>query len=559
MAVDYDTPRTTQANSLRYAGFLGLGLLALAPVLTSLTTGAIRVPFLDDWAYLRIADTLAATGHLQFLDWNDVNLVGLLPFTSLSATVFGHSILAFRVVGLVAYALALWGIWKFSRLFLDRRTSVFSAAVCLVFPTVGYLAATLMTDVAAFACQMWCLVFGIRALRSSNRRRALLLTIIAVSIGLLGFTIRQQAIIAPVAILGGLLALPATRRRSENWALAVLVATVAVTFTQWRSHVPLGGVSGRFWPLDPGIYSMGAVALLCGAFLLPAIYCYARTAGGWDAIGASVMTVGLIIAGCLAGVITLISPHPFNGNAVTRVGACGDDCVIAGERSPYYPTVIWYILIALMVIGLGLISAIIMRFGLDVLRHKRAVELKSLSGEAVSLLMFLALSAMAFIAAAVFAGTASSRYAAAGVTVLIPLLLRETSNQNVSIGALPVTVTVFLAVITLAGTWDAQAFGVAKWRAGEWAVDHGMGAESVDAGFEWVGFHYPDRIQEDMPPPPPDGLPQATYLASFPRIVRSAVVLDITDQSPGKPLASWTYPRWFGLGHGTLGLYTVQR
>ena len=45
------------------------------------------------------------------------------------------------------------------------------------------------------------------------------------------------------------------------------------------------------------------------------------------------------------------------------------------------------------------------------------------------------------------------------------------------------------AIVSLALLLNAAAFDGARWRMGDEAVRLGFAAETVDAGFEWVGFH----------------------------------------------------------------------
>ena len=59
-----------------------IALAVLAIVLSAAWwTGARRLPFSDDWAYLRMQDTLDRTGHIVGVGWNDVSLVGQLEAT----------------------------------------------------------------------------------------------------------------------------------------------------------------------------------------------------------------------------------------------------------------------------------------------------------------------------------------------------------------------------------------------------------------------------------------------------------------------------------------------
>jgi len=48
-----------------------------------------------------------------------------------------------------------------------------------------------------------------------------------------------------------------------------------------------------------------------------------------------------------------------------------------------------------------------------------------------------------------------------------------------------------IAVVSLTVLVEENASSAARWDAGEAAVAQGLAATSVDAGFEWMGWHYP--------------------------------------------------------------------
>ena len=262
-------PSTSETRTPREVFvWLLLAVVVVTPVVTAVSVGSLNVPFLDDWAYIRIAQDFSATGQIHFIDWNDINLVGLLPFTYAATSLFGDSVAALRVVGLLSYALFTWGVWSLCRLYLRKHRAAFATLVGLTYPSAGYLSGTLMSDLPAAASQIWCLTFGIRAMRCESKRRGYALLTLALMLGFLGFTIRQQSVVAPLAVAIGMVWSRERRRDPWVWVLLASVACLGGAFAVWRSTLPLGGSTAQIWPLFPGlgVSFMLALAFLSGSF-----------------------------------------------------------------------------------------------------------------------------------------------------------------------------------------------------------------------------------------------------------------------------------------------------
>ncbi len=529
-----------------------LAVVVLTPVVTAVSVGSLNVPFLDDWAYIRIAQDFSATGQIHFIDWNDINLVGLLPFTYAATWLFGDSIAALRVVGLLSYALFVWGVWSLCRLYLRPHRAAFATLVGLTFPTAGYLSGTLMSDLPAAASQIWCLTFGIRAMRCESKRRAHVLLAVALMVAFLGFTIRQQSLVAPLAVTVGMLWARERRRDPWVWVLLATVACLGGAFAVWRSTLPLGGSTAQIWPLFPGlgVSFMLALTFLSGAFLAPALWSHVSDIR-WRHIWRRSLIGSLLISAVLYVILIDHSPRPFGGNGVSQEGALGA-ALIPGSRPIYLASIAWLALVALMVLGVGLALYIASYY---TFRRKVLAQVRALDGESVATIVFIATSAMAIVAAAVTSGVAVDRYAAPLAVVIILSLLRQPIGvPKLRLGWIPLGFATFLAIVSLGCVWDAQAYAVARWDAGSWAVAQGYPATAIDAGFEWVGFHYQGQIQEDLAAPAPDGLPQNYYLRFFPRLQRDLVLLEEAPPGGRPTLMTFDYPRWFGLSTGHLHL-----
>nr|MDQ3877745.1 hypothetical protein [Actinomycetota bacterium] len=115
--------------------------------------------------------------------------------------------------------------------------------------------------------------------------------------------------------------------------------------------------------------------------------------------------------------------------------------------------------------------------------------------------------------------------------------------------AVALLIVVFVGDVTMSDSFDA-----ARWRAGQVGVASGVSATDVDAGFEWVGFHYsgiagPSSLRRSQVTPP-------GYMFYFPRsgacIMVSATPLPAPDNVQVGKVA---YRGTFLLGSNELFVY----
>ncbi|MDQ1629399.1 MAG: hypothetical protein QOI54_3143 [Actinomycetota bacterium] len=563
-------PRRGRHRATEWVLATAVALLACAPFLFAARTGALSVPFLDDWAYLRIVRHDVLTGDLAFIDWNDVNFLGLVPFTWLSGSLFGTGIVDFKPVSVVSYVALVAGIWAYARLFVARVWALFCTAAVMSYPPFGYLAVTLMTDLPSIACQTWCTVLGITALRADEpvRRRRL---VVALAIGLLGFTIRQQAVVAPLAVLC-LLWVRGGRARERSVAVTATVAVLAagLAFTLWRASFPLGGHSLSAWPPTNGTGSLLTLAIFTAGFLLPVLVLAAARA--WPDVqrGRLVLLGSSAFALAAIGAVLMFREFPFGGNGVTRYGAIGGNVFLSGGRHPVVPLWVWLAFLAAVATGTAL-AAVLSWHGAHRLvaevrttaRAARAERVAALDPRAVVVAASVVLCVGLLVLNAYANFFVFDRYAAPLVILVVAPLVAWTTSGDAPSGrwgrwsvAAAAATLVLLSVVSLSGTWDAQSFAHARWEAGERARSLGIPADRIDAGAEWVGYHYRARLQEHRSAPPDDGLPPAPYRDVVPRFRRSLVVLDGPLRGRA-PLFEVRYSEWFGLAQRTLYGYPV--
>ena len=159
---------------------LVLGLAALVAVVVPLglavASGSLSIPHNDAWAYSRIAQTFARTGHIQLLSWNRSALIGQFIVLGPLAASLTVQQLYVAVLALVA----LYATYDLLVPSVGRRRSAFAALTMAVWPGFGLLSTTFMADVPALAAMTLSLTFGRRALAQRSTRMLALSMVLGV-------------------------------------------------------------------------------------------------------------------------------------------------------------------------------------------------------------------------------------------------------------------------------------------------------------------------------------------------------------------------------------------
>jgi len=499
-------------EALAQAGALVL-IVALAvgvPLWSAFATGAIDVPKNDDWAFSRIAFDFARTGEFRLVGWGVMAMVGHILWAQPWIALFGAEL---RVLHLVNAATSVAGLgltFAFARCYLRPARALLVTAVIAAAPAYALMSTTFMTDPTAYLGQIACLLLGVLALRrgpvsggSSTDLAATALLAASLAAGLFAFTVREVAIVAPLAVLVGYAW--QIRRRGVQWSGPVIaVAAVigaAVAFTLWRRALPddqvlIGDGPPIFLPLYAA-RSWFTIAFVLGpVIMLVGLGMAVRRRGILVAIAViDVLTAGLALIG---RDLAVGSEHPlFTGSFFTRYGSMGSS-VAVGSRPLLYPSAVWtLVVLAALIAGVAMAVRIVTgirgrsrwRPGGEWLVPERIVLGTFVAGAAVSA------NAYAFVG-----GPLYDRYLWPGVLAAAILLLSRPGPR------MPVPVwrrlvagvwLVALASVSLLGTVEEHTFDAARWEAGQRAVKAGLDPGQVDAGFEWVGWHYDGAAFEE--------------------------------------------------------------
>jgi hypothetical protein len=504
-----------------------LGLIVLVvglPVIVGTLSGAIFIPRNDDFAYRRSAMMLYETGRLELTGWAVMTLVGqliaTLPLLWLAqggAWAFSATTAMFAVVGIVAsYSLA-------RRLLSPGRAGL---AILLMVLVPGFMLYTTayMTEVPAFAMEMSCLAIGAAALHRSageHRWRWLAASLV---VGCYAFSIRDYAIAAPIAVL---VAAAASERHGHRLAYGIgLVAVILACATIYRftNDLPGQGSVGLKAP-TPDITRrvLDAVALLCFA-LAPALLAGVVTwVPRWWRSGERLGVVVGALAGAATATVIYIdqlivrfgggpgtAPDLFVGNVFASHGSL-DVGLFAGSRPLLYAPPTWDLLN-----GLGLVATLsaFAFLGAALVAERRwllrAIDILSIPTPLGSVEGMVAAFVVVFAVGTIVIGLTSilfDRYTWPLALPLAILLLRRpdpesaadakkapfgaarSAGRRAGVAILTGVLVAVTATTSLALLSNAAAFDGARWRMGEEAVRLGLAADTVDAGFEWVGLH----------------------------------------------------------------------
>ena len=515
---------------------VGLALLAVIlasvalPATLAWATGSLAIPHNDAWSHSKIAMTFARTGDIHLLGWNRTGLLGqVVVLGPLGGSIVAQQLFvaALACVGLVA-----------TFFFLQPRTgsasAVFGAAVVGVLPEFGLLATSYMSDMPAFAAGMVCIALGDRAVRSHNGRTLTL----AVLVGVWGATIREQAIAAPVVIL----VTAVLKWRGRHLGPLLLLAAVTVTsfglFESYRRGLPNGDPPTFHLSARQGVKTGIYLVLTLSLYIAPAVFLHVRPRT-WSRTSCVLASLTLALSGLLTvrrhGNVLL-------GNYLDAHGAYSAAAI--GSRNVLPQTVV----LVLSLIACASLAGLV---GLGGSQHVRVGHLEALFG----VTFCMGTLAQAVVGQAVF-----GRYLLPVVPIALAVLLPPAGEPSARpfvpghrvAWALPFVVFAAIAVVSSALWANALSFDAARWKAAEQLEAHGIPADRIDAGLEWVGYHARGSAHQ--------GAVEANE--SFYSAMFASHTCAIVAASPlanhGNPAATYPYRTYAVFGHSDLDVYLVS-
>jgi 4-amino-4-deoxy-L-arabinose transferase-like glycosyltransferase len=465
--------------ALATLGLAGIGI----PLWLSAAAGAIGIPSNDDWVYMRAAGSLFRTGSVD-MPGHTAASIGQIVMVQPLLWLSGGSPWAFTAFGLVMALIGVASTYLLARRFVGTGSAVMVVLLVEAFPGFARETASFMTDVPAYALAMLCLLLGTRWLQDEGRRVTLVTSLGA---GLLAVSIREFAIAAPVAIL---VAAWARNRADERVWLAglsgFLAAGVACVL------IVAASIPGRGVPVTPDLWRL---SLLGPAFATLAAVLLPAAALGMGRRIATFSPEHIILGAGLVGLVFVLPSGMLIGNLWTPHGLAGND-LLSGTRDPVIGASAWALSGQLASFAAILVAALAFRWGQRNLARvsslstaiARAIRIAR-SREAPLVLFLVAYAGVL----AVFTSMSYplDRYLYPMVPAAAILLLRGPARPS-RFGrsqAFAHAAFAWLAASAFVIAANSFAYDAARYRAGEAAVAMGYDARTVDAGYEWVGYH----------------------------------------------------------------------
>jgi hypothetical protein len=463
----------------------------LVPLIVALATGALSIPHNDGWAYSRIAQNFAKTGHLTLVGWNRSALIGqfiVLGPLAASITVQQLYVVVLGLIGLIC-------VYDLLRPSLGSRNAGIAALMLALWPGFGLLDTSFMTDIPAMTASFLCMALGRRAL---ERDSSVLFTV-AVLAGFWGTTIRAQALAAPAALLIYAAFTWRSRTKVRLLLLAAISLVFAVAFAyfnSWFEALPGGDLppyklvkTVLNTSLDSSLLTYYAVALPAA----PAVF-WAAKPSRWGR--------GAKLTSAAAGVISLVAVHDFRrsiftGNYLTPRGAYPTTSF--GTRF-LIPNHLWDLLILIAVASGTLLAGLIVHK----VRHADKLVVTFTLAFAAGTIGTFVLGELFYerylieilpgvLAVALLPETAPARRTAAlpfGDAVwrqaAVPIAW---ARRACALGTAVVVALVGLMLLTNSLTSDEQ-----HWKAAQALQAQGVPAMRIEADLEWLGMHAPHGV-----------------------------------------------------------------
>ena len=531
------------------------GVCVGLPVVVSALSGNLTIPHNDAWSMSRIAQTFATTGRIRLLGWNDMNLIGQVVMLG----PLGSSLVAQQLAVAVLSLLCLLCAYRLLAVSLSTKDAFLGTVLLGLMPGWASLSTSFETDVPALAATFATLLLGRRALM----RDSVGWLTATVLVSLWAVSIREQAIVAPVAVLiyGWLTRRSRPRLGARTLCLAaVCAAPVLVGFEVWRWGLPLGQnptPTAGLLQFVGGLFAWGSrtyftLALVLAPAVLVGAGCHRWVRRDWRALGVGVIVVALaMVCGGVVG-------HYFEPSGEYSQVLRGARVVI--------PNAVWDPLLALgCVSGVLLIPVACGRW--------RSVD------PLLGLFTILWYAEIVIIGAAGHSVFDRSLPALVPGTVAVILSDRRTrptvtppSQSRLSavrggISAVfmwrgsAAAAFAFIGVISALLAANAFAFDAARWRTAQRIAKAGVPPSRIAAGLDWTGWHSPHgMIYVDGQAGQPGGWELAFYrspacLVLSPSPLRPAAT---AEEAQWMPAGSYAYRTFLIAGRSRLYLYQTH-
>jgi hypothetical protein len=481
------------------------------------TLGAARN---DDWVYYRLAFSFAETGHLSFDPYSSTLLIGQVVGAQPVIALFGAQIAPLQVAVALLSAVALASAYFFFRHFLAAFWAVFCVALLAVGPIWGGLSVSFMSDVPAVALQVLCLCAAVPALRGPRVRWGWLS--LSLGLALLAFSVREYSIAAAVAVLLATL-LTQGRRPSDRLKVVLVVVASGLVWVAlagalfvWRGTLVAGprALTAEV-ELGQRVYYVLAGVLTTTGFLLFPVALVVWRGGRWRMLRRWWPLPVALIA--LFTYTSSVLGYPLLVGNYVRLGGSYSG-TMAGVAPAVFSDWAWWTIMATANVATSvLITFAVARTVGVLLGHRRHGRRRPDAAEAAVVAPApsdqrtfdpsprLALSfgvvtvVLVIVVVIITHGRPFDRYVVGALPFLAAAAIhasrsggRQLAGRIVAAAAVAVLGLVGVAQVDASATFDGT-----KWSLGTEATRLGYRAETVDAGYEWFGFHQPGPVIYD--------------------------------------------------------------
>jgi hypothetical protein len=475
--------------------------LAIIATLVAFSLGATAyigsaVPQNDDWSYVKAAILLQHTGHPHLQGWGQMFLLGQLYTAQPFLAVFGDRTISLNLYGAAMGALWLWCIFIIGRRCLGPRRAVLLVAVMALWPGLGLLVSSFMTDIPACATSLLAIVLGIRAIERESR----LWLVLALIAGVWSFTIREQLVASLGAVL---LAALVSRGVSRNFKLATTIgvsfaAVVCFVLEHFRHQLPHADVAPfglSTLNLSTAPETLLRMPFTIGFEFAPVAVWVLLNLRGRDWINPGRVAgwvLGIVCLGTVTSWDFSSPPRALLTNYLTPSGAF--TVAVVGRPPPIVSGGLWHTTeIVAAVCGVILLGEI----GAWLARLPRLWGAARSSGPATTILAsYTAVLALATIGLSLAGQRQVDRYLlpilpGIGVILLLGVRGERLARPAVRVVTLvPVAAAaVLLAVLSVNVTVSSDRRDHAVWATATHLVKKGVPATTINAGLDWNGTH----------------------------------------------------------------------
>ncbi|MGC8626393.1 MAG: glycosyltransferase family 39 protein [Acidimicrobiales bacterium] len=500
----------------------------VAPLLLAARAHALGIPRNDDWSYRLVLFRFVRTGNYRLQGWGAMTLVGQVLWAAPFVVLFGPRPWVPGVAVAVISAMGIVAAYRLARYLLPRWWAAACVLCALAFPGFLLNTSSFMTDAPAFSAAVGCLVLGVAAAKRVGAKRWALLAG-SLATGCFGFSVREFDLAAPAAVLV-VMAFQDRRRLRLYVACAGALLAVCGAVLGWTAQLPgaqavlgLAGGAGRtlsaagtsgalatggglspspepFWQVAVASLQSFAGSYFTLAFALAPLLALTaerlgrRVAGlapGWYR---DVHAPGTAAAAVVGVALLATNGSVFVGNYLAQQGATANED-LPGVRPALFPDAVWLCLGAVAVVA-GTVLAAVLSHAAHELRRTRPWQAPGHPASGM-LVVFSVLTGGGLAIYGVFLkGEMFDRYLWPLIFSMAVLFAQAhlKSAQRAKPRLWPRAVALVLAgvaaTVACAITVNSDFFDAARWAAGEKLVAMGVPATKVDAGFEWVGYHF---------------------------------------------------------------------